>query len=72
MLHESHKVIKICKYKIKIVTILQTMSSEQVEEVPKLSNCPPVKPKCPNCNSNENVIKIIYGFPSSGLHSVLK
>ena len=26
------------------------MSSEQVEEVPKLSNCPPVKPKCPNCN----------------------
>ena len=46
------------------------MSSEQLEEVPKLSNCPPEKPKCPNCNSNENVIKIIYGFPSSGLHIV--
>ena len=47
------------------------MSSEQVEEVPKLSNCPPVKPKCPNCNNNENVIRIIYGYPSPGWHTWL-
>ena len=47
------------------------MSSEQVEEVPKLSNCPPVKPKCPNCNNNENVIRIIYGYPSPGLAFII-
>ena len=47
------------------------MSSEQAEEVPKLSNCPPVKPKCPNCNNNENVIRIIYGYPSPGLACII-
>ena len=24
-------------------------------------------PNCPNCNTNENVIKIIYGYPSPAL-----
>ena len=37
------------------------------DEPPKLSNCPPIMPKCPKCDSSESVIKIIYGKPCPAL-----